>query len=259
MRQNKVKEKNIKKMFKILSKKKLLTKTKIFLKNKTSFFNVRNLSGTKMNKDRGKQLVQKVKDLFKTKISEEERKRLQKGSIKRLFSLALTEKKAISIALVFLLITTGTALFMPTALGKMVDFASEKDPIVAKKKMNDLALLFCSVFTAGAVATFFRSSILQIAGERMVANLRKQLFSSILNKEAAFFDVNKTGELVNRLSTDTSIMSKSILESASFGLRRIVEGVGGIGFLLYLSPQLTSSMLFIVPPLSLGLEKNHFH
>lgn len=64
----------------------------------------------------------------------------------------------------------------------------------------------------------------------------------------AFFDERKTGELVNRLSADSEIMSKSLIENFSSGLRRIIEGAGGLAVLFYLAPMLTLTMLAVVPP-----------
>lgn len=68
-----------------------------------------------------------------------------------------------------------------------------------------------------------------IASERIVANLRKTVFAKIMNQDISFFDMRKTGELVNRLSSDTTMMGRTLVDNMAQGLRRIVEGIGGLG------------------------------
>jgi len=64
------------------------------------------------------------------------------------------------------------------------------------------------VFAVGALATFVRNSAIHIAGERISARLRKRVFAAIMHQKMEFFDVNRTGELVNRLSNDVTQVSK---------------------------------------------------
>jgi ABC-type multidrug transport system fused ATPase/permease subunit len=68
-----------------------------------------------------------------------------------------------------------------------------------------------------------------IASERIVANLRKTVFAKIMKQDISFFDMRKTGELVNRLSSDTTMMGRTLVDNMAQGLRRIVEGIGGLG------------------------------
>jgi ABC-type multidrug transport system fused ATPase/permease subunit len=62
-------------------------------------------------------------------------------------------------------------------------------------------------FVIGSIATFIRMSLFTIAGERIVARMRRNLFQSIMEQEIGFFDVTRTGELMNRLSADTVLIS----------------------------------------------------
>jgi len=70
------------------------------------------------------------------------------------------------------------------------------------------------------------------AGNRIVRSLRSQLFSSIMRQEIAFFDKNKTGELINRLSTDTTLVGQSVTMNISDGLRSVVQALGGISMMV---------------------------
>lgn len=71
-----------------------------------------------------------------------------------------------------------------------------------------------------------------LAGQRITQTLRQAVFSSIVRQEVAFFDKNKTGELVNRLSSDTSLVSQSITMNISDGLRSTVMVVAGVSMMV---------------------------
>lgn len=73
-----------------------------------------------------------------------------------------------------------------------------------------------------------------------------------MKQDVSFFDERKTGELVNRLSADAEIMSKSLIDNFGSGLRRTIEGAGGLAVLFYLAPKLTLTMLAVVPPVFLA-------
>ena len=62
--------------------------------------------------------------------------------------------------------------------------------------------------------------------------LREQLFGSIIRQEIAFFDKTKTGELINRLSTDTSLVGQSVTVNISDGLRSVAQAMAGIGMMV---------------------------
>ena len=69
-------------------------------------------------------------------------------------------------------------------------------------------------------------------GQRIVNRLRQKVFRSIIRQETAFFDKNPTGELVNRLSTDTTLVGKAITDNVSDGLRSLAQGVAGISLMV---------------------------
>ena len=70
------------------------------------------------------------------------------------------------------------------------------------------------------------------AGQRIVNRLRASLFSSILRQEVAFFDKTRTGELINRLSSDTALLGRSVTENLSDGLRAGAQASVGIGMMV---------------------------
>lgn len=70
------------------------------------------------------------------------------------------------------------------------------------------------------------------AGQNIVNRLRTSLFSSILRQEVAFFDKTRTGELINRLSSDTALLGRSVTENLSDGLRAVAQASVGVGMMV---------------------------
>ena len=93
--------------------------------------------------------------------------------------------------------------------------------------------------------------LLRIVGERTAAFLRARLYEKTIRQDATFYDSNRHGELISRLSNDTTIAAKSITQNVSDGLRAIVSGIAGFGMMAYVSLPLTGLMSIIVPPLGI--------
>lgn len=81
------------------------------------------------------------------------------------------------------------------------------------------------------ISLLLRSSF-SCAGQRIVRDIRKSLFSSIMRKEVAFFDRTRTGELVNRLSADTLMVGEALTTNIADGLRSCVQVAGGVGMMV---------------------------
>ena len=113
-----------------------------------------------------------------------------------------------------------------------------------------LQLLCC--FLLSALFTFFRASLFTLAGERLVARVRQRLFRAVLAQEIAFFDEIKSGELTNRLSSDTTVISDCVTVNVSMGLRWLAQAIIGIIVLFLISPTLTLVMLTIVPAVAIS-------
>ncbi|XP_051057789.1 ATP-binding cassette sub-family B member 10, mitochondrial isoform X2 [Phodopus roborovskii] len=91
----------------------------------------------------------------------------------------------------------------------------------------------------------------RLSGQSIVNRLRTSLFSSILRQEVAFFDKTRTGELINRLSSDTALLGRSVTENLSDGLRAGAQASVGVGMMFFVSPSLATFVLSVVPPISI--------
>jgi len=108
------------------------------------------------------------------------------------------------------------------------------------------------VLCLGAACNYGRIILLRIVGERIVARLRSQLFHRTYLQNAEFFDANRVGDLISRLSSDTIIVGKSITQNMSDGLRALVTGAAGLGLMAYVSLKLTAVLTIMFPPVAIG-------
>jgi ABC-type multidrug transport system fused ATPase/permease subunit len=103
----------------------------------------------------------------------------------------------------------------------MIDSVAKEDEgesILQKMVLS----LFVIVLIMGIMSAI-RAYCYHIAGERVVAKLRKKLFETIVVQEVAFFDMTKTGELLNRLSSDTKALENAVTVNVSMGVRYVIQ------------------------------------
>ena len=167
----------------------------------------------------------------------------------RILWLAQAERKILAWGTLFLVIASASNLIYPQAIRTMLDQA-----LTAKSmdKINQISLIMLIVFVVQAVASSLRYYLFTLAGERTVLRLREKLYGHILDQEIAFFDFNKTGDLMSRLSSDTAVLQNAVSVNISMGLRSLAGAVGGICLMIYTSPWLALSMLLIIPPVAVG-------
>ncbi len=175
--------------------------------------------------------------------------RPERSDLRRLLTLARPELRRLVLATIALGISSGTTLVYPQAVRYMVDaVVGGTSPI----SLDTGAILLVIVFAIQAVFTMLRSWLFTIAGERIVTRLRADLFRAILDQDTAFFDAARTGELTNRLASDTTVLQNSVTVNVSMGLRYLVGSVGGLALLMYMSPILTGLAMGIVPVIAIG-------
>ena len=83
---------------------------------------------------------------------------------------------------------------------------------------------------AGLYCNFYFFSV--YVGQRVINKLRQKMFGAILKQEIAFFDKTSTGELVNRLASDTNLVGKAITDNISDGLRSVAQAVAGVSLMV---------------------------
>lgn len=170
-----------------------------------------------------------------------------KLKLSRLFDLARPERKLIAFALGAQLISASSIMLFPLALGQVVDTVTT----ASSMDLDALVAVMAGVFGVSAVASATRVSAMSLAGSRISRTLRTSLFHAILRQDTAFFDRRQSGELVNRLSSDVPLVSRTLTENVAKMLRSGVTSAASLGLILYLSPKLSLVALGSIPPIVL--------
>ncbi|KAA8897107.1 hypothetical protein TRICI_006783 [Trichomonascus ciferrii] len=172
--------------------------------------------------------------------------------IMRLLRLAKREKFPLAMAILCLLISSAVTVSLPTMIGRILDAANGTDKEDEERTVFGFPLKvffagLAGIFVIGGIANYGRVVLLRTTGERLVARLRSQLYRRTISQDAEFFDANRVGDLISRLSSDVNIVAKSITQNVSDGLRSTLQCSAAIGMMCYTSLQLTSVIGLIVP------------
>ncbi|CAI5645797.1 unnamed protein product [Oreochromis niloticus] len=172
--------------------------------------------------------------------------------VKRILRLAHPERGRLAAAIGFLTVSSAVTMSAPFFLGRVIDtiYTSASDAETMTASLTSLCIMLAGVFLCGGACNAARVYLMQSSGQQIVRNLRASVFSSILRQEVAFFDKNRTGELINRLSADTAVVGRSITDNLSDGLRAVAQAAAGVSMMFYVSPSLASFVLLIVPPMA---------
>ncbi|XP_031341751.1 ATP-binding cassette sub-family B member 10, mitochondrial isoform X2 [Photinus pyralis] len=193
-----------------------------------------------------------VRKVSNQKSSKPKEKRLSRADLVRLFSLAKPEAWKLMGAVCLLFISSAVTMAVPFTLGKVLDiiYTNSDNVEEARSKMNRLCGILIAVFIVGGICNFGRVYIMSTSGYRMTQSLRLRVFSSVLKQEQGWFDTRPTGELINRLSSDTQIVGQALTTNISDGLRSTIMVLAGSGMMFYMSPELALVGLAIVPPVA---------
>ena len=170
-------------------------------------------------------------------------------TLRRLLALTSPERTRLGLATAFLAVGSLAGLLYPQAIKFIIDGAlGARDRALIDKA----AIVMVALALLQGVAMGLRAYLFSTAGESIVTRLREQLYRAILDQEIGFFDERRTGELTNRLSSDTTVLQSAVSANVSMGLRNLAQVLGGLGFLFYTSPILTALMLAVVPAIAIG-------
>ena len=151
---------------------------------------------------------------------------------------------AMAAASVALLVAATTVL----ALGQGLRFLVDEGFSGGSTALLDQAFfILLGVVTLLAVATYARFYLVSWIGEKVVADLRRAVFAHVLSLDLGFFETTRTGEILSRLTTDTTLLQVVIGSSVSVALRNILIFVGGATLLVITSPKLTGIVFLFVP------------
>jgi ATP-binding cassette subfamily B protein len=152
----------------------------------------------------------------------------------------------LALAAVFLLLAAAAMLVFPIALRTMIDRGISADPGQRLFALREQFLLLFAVAVALGLFSAGRFYLVSWLGERVTADLRSAVYAHVLEQSPEFFESTQTGEVLSRLTTDTTLVQTVVGSSFSLGLRNLVMGVGALGMLVVTHPYVTTQVLLVV-------------
>jgi ATP-binding cassette, subfamily B, bacterial len=171
-------------------------------------------------------------------------------ALMRLVSYLLRYKPLIAAALVAVVMAAGATLAVPLAIRRMIDygFSAESAGLIDTYFAGLIAVAGVLALASGS-----RYYFVTILGERIVADLRSDVFEHLCRLDAGFFDQARTGELLSRLTADTTQIKAAFGATAALALRNFFLFLGAIVMMVYSSPKLSAAVLIAIPVIVLPL------
>jgi ATP-binding cassette subfamily B protein len=171
-------------------------------------------------------------------------------ALRPILPYALAHRGQIVAAMVALVVASGATLVVPIAVRRMIDkgFSGDHSDLIH--------LYFLSLIGVAAIlgiASAARYYLVMTLGERIVAELRGDLFAHLTTLDPAYFDAEKTGEIISRLSVDTTQLKATFGSSASIALRNVFLFIGAIALMVFTSPKLSAYVIAAIPLVILPL------
>lgn len=176
--------------------------------------------------------------------SNEERESSKRiGALQGLWPFMSPYKGLMLGALIALVITACISLILPLAMRRVVDnFDGAPDGL-----LNQYFVAALVIAAALAVGTAVRYYLVTRLGERVVTDIRKAVFARMIRMSPSFYEKIMTGEVLSRITTDTTLILSVIGSSVSVALRNVLIFVGGLALMLFTSAKLAGLVLLIVP------------
>ncbi|MGR3503325.1 ABC transporter transmembrane domain-containing protein [Pseudaestuariivita sp.] len=176
-------------------------------------------------------------------VQEDRAKSSDLKALRALWPFILPYRKLLLAAVGALVLTAAVSLVLPIAVRRVVDNFGVADGALLDRyfsaAMGIAALL--------ALGTALRYALVTRLGERVVADIRRAVFDRVIGMSPAFYEKLLTGEVLSRITTDTTLILSVIGSSVSIALRNLLIFMGGLALMLYTSPKLTGLVLLIVP------------
>ena len=153
----------------------------------------------------------------------------------------------IGLALLFLVLAAAATLAFPFALRSLIDGGLvQNDKGAQMLAMQEHFVLLFGVATALGLFSAARFYMVSWLGERVTADLRNAVYQHVMHQSPEFFETTQTGEVLSRLSADTTLVQTVVGSSLSMGLRNAVMGLGALGVLVWTNPFVMLQVLVVL-------------
>ncbi|MEH2520437.1 ATP-binding cassette subfamily B protein [Bradyrhizobium sp. AZCC 1610] len=149
-----------------------------------------------------------------------------------------------ALAFISLTIAAITTLVVPIAVRRMIDFGFSPEGIALINSYFSVMIAIVAVLAAASASRYY---LVMTIGERIVADLRRDVFAHLVSLSPAFFDSARSGELVSRLTADTTQIKSAVGASVSIALRNVMLFIGAAAMMVITSPKLSGFVLLAIP------------
>jgi ATP-binding cassette subfamily B protein len=149
-----------------------------------------------------------------------------------------------ALAFVSLTIAAITTLVVPVAVRRMIDFGFTPEGIAMINSYFSVMIAVVAVLAGASASRFY---LVMTIGERIVADLRRDVFAHLISLSPSFFDSARSGELVSRLTADTTQVKSAVGASVSVALRNMMLFIGATAMMVITSPRLSGFVLLAIP------------
>jgi ATP-binding cassette subfamily B protein len=154
------------------------------------------------------------------------------------------------LAFVSLTVAAITTLVVPVAARRMIDFGFSPEGIALINSYFSVMIAVVAVLAGASASRFY---LVMTIGERIVADLRRDVFAHLISLSPAFFDSARSGELVSRLTADTTQIKSAVGASVSIALRNVMLFIGAATMMVITSPKLSGFVLLAIPVIVIPL------
>ena len=154
------------------------------------------------------------------------------------------------LAFISLTVAAITTLVVPIAVRRMIDFGFSPEGIALINSYFSVMIAIVAVLAAASASRYY---LVMTIGERIVADIRRDVFAHLVSLSPAFFDSARSGELVSRLTADTTQIKSAVGASVSIALRNMMLFVGATAMMVITSPKLSGFVLLAIPLIVLPL------
>ena len=173
------------------------------------------------------------------------------SALKHLLPFCRPYRGRFLLAFVFLCIAAAATLAVPFAFKNLIDlgFTPRQIGETAQRNYTSINIYFLSLFAIACVLAVFTAArfyMVSWLGERVTADLRRAVYAGMLLQSPEFFETTQTGEVLSRLTTDTTLVQTVVGSSISMGLRNLFLFIGGLAMLIVTTPHATLIIMLVI-------------
>ncbi len=182
-------------------------------------------------------------------MSKEKKKRLDRESLQKLggiFNYVWPYKGKFIVGLVLLFISSSVFMVFPYVSGKLIDLAQGSQNWFIDN-IGNATLFLLGILFIQSIVSFFRVILFAQVTENAMANVRTDLYQKLMTLPISFYDQNRAGDLISRISNDVSILQTTFSTTLAELLRQFIILITGVTLIFYLTPSLSVFMLATFP------------